>query len=332
MLADIIREMREERGRKGGFDDSRLRERVEVLGPEVSLDVLRDAVSTAIVDRLGVTWDERYGELKRYKERFGDCKVPRGWSENPKLAMWITKQRFLERAGLLAPERKTRLNKLGLAWEPHDSAWDTMFTELQHYKERFGDCNVPYDWSENEQLGWWVGTQRIFQRKGQLSAARKNKLDALGFEWEPYDSDWEAMFTELQRYKERVGDCNVPQKFPENPRLGRWVAHQQRDLRDGVMSPERKARLDELDFVWNRRDSRWEAMFTELKRYKARFGDCNVIYGWEENPRLGSWVHNQRTLKTTGRLSSVRMERLDELGFVWVRQAKKRRVLPLAAE
>ena len=41
VLADIIREMREERGRRGGFDDSRLRERVEVLGPEVSLDVLR---------------------------------------------------------------------------------------------------------------------------------------------------------------------------------------------------------------------------------------------------------------------------------------------------
>src|SRR5262245_63587839 len=50
VLADVIREMREERGRKGGFDDSWLRERVEVLGPEVLLDLLRSAVSTAIVD------------------------------------------------------------------------------------------------------------------------------------------------------------------------------------------------------------------------------------------------------------------------------------------
>ena len=89
VLAEIIREMREERGRKGGFDDSRLRERVEVLGPEVSLELLRNAVSTAIVDRLGVTWDERYGELRRYKDRFGDCNVPIAWSENPKLATWV---------------------------------------------------------------------------------------------------------------------------------------------------------------------------------------------------------------------------------------------------
>jgi predicted helicase len=53
VLADIIREMREEKGRLGGFDDSRLRERVEVLGPEILLEVLRNAVSTAPVDRLG---------------------------------------------------------------------------------------------------------------------------------------------------------------------------------------------------------------------------------------------------------------------------------------
>ena len=41
------------------------------------------AVSTAIVDRLGVTWDERYGELKRYKDRFGDCNVPQQWRKIP---------------------------------------------------------------------------------------------------------------------------------------------------------------------------------------------------------------------------------------------------------
>src|SRR4029078_2441166 len=81
VLADIIREMREERGRRGGFDDSRLRERVEVLGPEISLEALRDAASPARIDRLGVTWDERYGQLQRYRERFGDCDVPATWHE-----------------------------------------------------------------------------------------------------------------------------------------------------------------------------------------------------------------------------------------------------------
>ncbi|WP_433988831.1 hypothetical protein SuNHUV7_26050 (plasmid) [Pseudoseohaeicola sp. NH-UV-7] len=39
-LAEIISEMRVERGKKGGFDDSRLREKVELLGPLISLKAL----------------------------------------------------------------------------------------------------------------------------------------------------------------------------------------------------------------------------------------------------------------------------------------------------
>jgi predicted helicase len=89
-LAEIIREMREERGRRGGFDDTRLREMVEVLGPEVSLDVLRGAVSTALVEHLGVTWDERYGELKRYREKHGHCNVPaHSVGEYRQLGAWV---------------------------------------------------------------------------------------------------------------------------------------------------------------------------------------------------------------------------------------------------
>ena len=54
-LAEIIREMRVERGRTSGFDDSRLRERVEVLGPEISLEALRRSIDTSIVDQLGIS-------------------------------------------------------------------------------------------------------------------------------------------------------------------------------------------------------------------------------------------------------------------------------------
>ena len=62
-LFEIISQMREEIGRTGGFDDSRLREKLEFLGPEVQLSVLRNAITTKIVERLGSTWDERFGEL-----------------------------------------------------------------------------------------------------------------------------------------------------------------------------------------------------------------------------------------------------------------------------
>ena len=143
VLADIIREMREERGRKGGFDDSRLRERVEVLGPEVSLDVLRDAVSTALVDRLGITWDERYGEVKKYKERFGDCNVPVSWPPNPMLGTWVATQRRSRGQRQLSAERRIQLDALGFDWDPIGALWEEGFRRLQEFAKEQGHCRVP---------------------------------------------------------------------------------------------------------------------------------------------------------------------------------------------
>ena len=45
---------------------------------------------------------------------------------------------------------------LGFIWDARDSVWETRFSELQRYNERFGDCNVPQAWAENPQLGTWV--------------------------------------------------------------------------------------------------------------------------------------------------------------------------------
>ncbi|KAL7516561.1 hypothetical protein ACHAWX_001563 [Stephanocyclus meneghinianus] len=38
-------------------------------------------------------WHGRLTELKEYKEKFGDCNVPKGWGENPCLGDWVDKQR-----------------------------------------------------------------------------------------------------------------------------------------------------------------------------------------------------------------------------------------------
>lgn len=60
-----------------------------------------------------------------------------------------------------------------------------MFGDLERYKERFGDCNVHHKWKENPQLGRWVHKQRERQRNGIISAERKTRLHALGFDWDP---------------------------------------------------------------------------------------------------------------------------------------------------
>jgi hypothetical protein len=84
----------------------------------------------------------------------------------------------------LSPERVAQLNELRFVWNTLDLAWETMFAELQLYKEQFGDCKIPQSWAENPGLGRWVNTQRQRRRKGALSAEREARLDSLGLVWE----------------------------------------------------------------------------------------------------------------------------------------------------
>ena len=71
------------------------------------------------------------------------------------------------------------------------------------------------------------------------------------------------------------------------------------------------------------KDVRWLSNLEQLKEYKKKYGDCVVPRGFSANPKLASWVaeqRKQRKLLSDGKQSSMIPERialLDELGFVW---------------
>ena len=89
VLNDIIRQMRVDKGRTKGFDDSRFREKVEVLGAEIDLETLRKVITTRLIEKLGLSWDEMYGQLIAYKDEHGDCNVPDKNPDNHQLAIWV---------------------------------------------------------------------------------------------------------------------------------------------------------------------------------------------------------------------------------------------------
>lgn len=73
----------------------------------------------------------------------------------------------------------------------------------------------------------------------------------------------------------------------------------------------------------NQKDSKWLASLAQLVAYKEEFGDCIVPRGYASNPRLASWVAEQRKqykLLQDGKPSSItpeRIERLEKLDFAW---------------
>ena len=258
---------------------------------------------------IATAWEKMFSELVRYKERHRDCCVPRHWPENKQLGPWVHSQRIKQNA--LSANQRERLTALGFDWDPNSTTWELRFSELAQYKKKYGNCNVPTGWPENKQLATWVRSHRDVNKA--ISTDRRDRLTAIGFDWSLISAAWEARFSELVRYKDEHGDCNVPGKWPENNQLAAWVSRQRRNW--GELSASQRDRLTALGFDWDPYSTTWELRFSELAQYKKKYGNCNVPTGWPENKQLKTWVNVQRRKKD--KLSDDRRSRLEALGFDW---------------
>jgi len=72
-----------------------------------------------------------------------------------------------------------------------------------------------------------------------------------------------------------------------------------------------------------KKDIKWMDTLRQLKEYRKVHGDCLVPRGFDSNPRLASWVAEQRKqfkLLSDGKQSSITLERislLNEIDFAW---------------
>uniref|UniRef100_UPI00214BFF36 helicase associated domain-containing protein n=1 Tax=Chlamydia suis TaxID=83559 RepID=UPI00214BFF36 len=262
-------------------------------------------------------WEENFLELKRFREEHGHCKVPHRYPQNPQLASWVRNQRTDFKEGKLAEDRVARLEEIGFVWDVLKEVWEENFLELKRFREEHGHCKVPTRYPQNPFLGVWVSHQRAGFKEGKLSEDKIARLKELGFVWDVFEEVWEKNFLELQRFREEHGHCKVPQRYPQNPDLGSWASVQRKTFKSSELSEDRIARLEEIGFVWDVTEEAWEKNFLELKRFQEEHGHCKVPQRYPQNPDLGSWVSTQRVDFKKGKLSEDKIERLEELGFVW---------------
>jgi hypothetical protein len=141
---------------------------------------------------------------------------------------------------------------------------------------------------------------------GAIMLSKKQKLYS--------EQAWQRGFAALKKFNRREGHCRVPRFHLEGKyKLGQWVAVQ-RYSKDSLAA-DRRTRLNQLGFMWSRRDWLWERGFAALKAFKAREGHCLVpALHTEGNLKLGYWVSTQRRKNI---MSSEHKQRLNRIGFVW---------------
>jgi hypothetical protein len=139
-----------------------------------------------------LSFEERLNHLVIYKNKFGHCKVPQLFKENPSMGLWVRDLRVKKRKGKLTQEVEAKLTDIGFVWNCRQRKkakisskrlpWKHRFQQLKEFFEKNGHCNVPSNY-KNKQLYHWVTNQRRDYRCGVMTDSRIQKLKSIGFEW-----------------------------------------------------------------------------------------------------------------------------------------------------
>ena len=119
-----------------------------------------------------------------------------------------------------------------------DKHWQKRFEDLVSFKSTHDHVNVPFQYTENKSLSYWVSNQRQKYRqfvKGEPTTLTKERIDSLtslGFKFNIRDAEdglsenisavqqtlslWDVRMSEMKAYKRRYGDCLVPALYLPN--------------------------------------------------------------------------------------------------------------------
>jgi len=199
------------------------------------------------------------------------------------------------------------LNQLGVSW-------DRSYGLLKKFKKDYGHCRVSQRHRvDKEGLGTWVSTQRTF--KNRLSQDRIDRLNLLGFSWNPRNELWEGCFESLADFQRREGHCNTPSNLTVNGiKVSSWIERQR--AQRAQLTAHQIRRLNAIGFSWDPLEEQWEESFTALQDFRKREGHCKVPRSYiASGLKLGSWVKWQRNQKA--QLTPSRAKRLKLIGFSW---------------
>jgi hypothetical protein len=140
------------------------------------------------------TWDDRFEELRHYKEQHGHCNVPQIYERG--LGTWVSQQRAQYKrfrsgkTSSMTKRRQQQLEKLGFAWSLRKRhSWDERYNELKAFSEtNDGSCDVQNE-GDFKALWTWCQKQRAAYRKSvegkgpMIPKERLAKMEQIGFNW-----------------------------------------------------------------------------------------------------------------------------------------------------
>jgi hypothetical protein len=141
-------------------------------------------------------WEDRYNELRAYKDKYGHFRVSS--KHHRDLALWLERQRksyllrqkvaatgIAERGSILTDDRLHKLIAIGVSLKNPTPTFEERLQQMIRYKAEHQGCTkVPVSFRQMDNLGRWVTSIKTKYYDGKYPADRIAQLNAIGFCWD----------------------------------------------------------------------------------------------------------------------------------------------------
>lgn len=267
--------------------------------------------------RFDYDFDDYFARLQRYKSEHGDCKISVNYKDDDGYPLGVKTAGIRTKNIKITQKEQKMLENCGFLWGVRGNLMAEYIFELREFVAKFGSARVPHNYISPN--GYPLGVKTTCVRSGAIQSTEADKLDLsrLGFEWKVYRNLGAEFIAEYRYFVASHKTKNVPISYvaPNGYKLGARV----RSLRSGRMkiTPEQRAELDELGFVWEVRGHLIKEYLIQLRLYRDKFGSANVPMNFVTD---NGYPLGQKTklIRTGGIATTIsEIESLEKLGFIW---------------
>lgn len=164
-------------------------------------------------------WEYMLNKLLNFKKQFGHVNITGSYNDT-QLHNWIIYQRKVYWKGKLDYSKVEKLKSVGVEMRNKTlNRWEDMYEQLVKFKNENGHLYVCSSFGAEKEL---VNFVKVLRRtKDTMSKERKEKLNNLGFNWNPQQSvnailnkeraneQWLIRYEELKEYKQQFGTSYI---------------------------------------------------------------------------------------------------------------------------
>ncbi|MFE6977153.1 Helicase associated domain protein [Streptomyces sp. NPDC057682] len=274
----------------------------------------------SLLEELGIvrnpanaTWTTTYQEVKRLARQQGHFAFDRSvlTSHGTVVLNWCTMQRSRRNGGKLSPQRIELLTAIGFPWDAAQDRWVRRYRELKStYDQRGSLLRLP-----DSREARWLEVQRAAYLKDRLAPWQIELMKKVGIDFaNRRDAAWHTTLRTLAKFHAQNGHWVVPEDLvtADGVRVRSWVRAQRSHKKKGVLAPEYVKLLNEINFLWDPFQERWDKHCAELQTFRAANGHLNIPAG-----ALKNWLYQQRKKLRQGSLPADAQRRLSAIDAFW---------------